>query len=111
MVNKSVNILDVIEKLSNLDFQNDVWVKGKYWDRVANYSEAINTLEDYNFFDDLTNNRIGLTKEEINITNSFVKKLLEYGNRNPSYMISDNIWKDIVKHSQLVSEILKRYDW
>lgn len=49
MENTSTNVIDIIKKLSDLNFQKDVWLEGKYWDRVSSFDEAVNTLEDYNF--------------------------------------------------------------
>lgn len=53
MKNRKGNILDVLNKLSDTSFQQDVWIKHSYWDRVLNIEEAINTLDDYSFFDDV----------------------------------------------------------
>lgn len=111
MLNKSENILDVIKKLADINFQKDVWALGKYWDRITDFTEAINTLEDYNFVDDLTLNRIGLSEIELKEVKLFVDKLFNYDYKTTEIMISDKHWEEIVDDAKRVNEILKKYYW
>lgn len=111
MVDASKNILDIISKLSSLEFQNDVWIEGKYWDRVVNLEEARNLLGDYFFFEDVDENRIGLLDEEQIKTKHFLDTLLKYKNRPAEDMLSDKAWQAIVKEANEIYKILKKYDW
>jgi hypothetical protein len=111
MKNKDENILDVISKISSLEFQKDVWVEGKYWDRVTNYEEAVNTLDDYEFFEDIEENNLGLPENEQTKIANFLTKLLEYDSRSPKVMISDKNWNEIVKEAGEIYPILKKHKW
>jgi hypothetical protein len=111
MKNKDQNILDVISKIASLDFQQDVWVEGKYWDRVINFEEAVNTLDDYEFFEDIKANHIGLSENEQGRIENLLNKLLEYESRNPKAMISDPNWLKIVQETGEIYPILKKYKW
>ncbi len=111
MENTSENILDVLEKISNFKFQKEVWLEGKYWDRVSSFEEAVNTLEDYNFFTDVNENKIGLTENEKNKTKFFNTKLEEYEGGNCKDMLTDPSWKNIVEEANEIFLILKEYTW
>jgi hypothetical protein len=111
MKNKGANVLDVISKISSLEFQHDVWVEGKYWDRVINFEEAVNTLDDYEFFEDIEENHIGLPEKDQSRIANFLNKLLEYESRNPKIMVSDSNWAKIVKEAGEIYPLLKKYKW
>lgn len=111
MENTSTNIIDIIKKISDLKFQKDVWLEGKYWDRVSSFDEAVNTLEDYNFISDINENRIGLTESEKNKIESFTIKLMGYEDKNPQLMLDDSTWQNIAKEACEIVPVLKKYIW
>ena len=47
-------IFDILEKISNVNFQKEVWLQGKYWHIVSSFGESVNLLDDYGFFDDFS---------------------------------------------------------
>ena len=105
------NIIDVLEKICDLKFQKDVWLEGKYWDRVSSFEEAVNTLEDYNFFVNVTKNSIGLTESEKIIIESFNSRLVKYECENVERMLQDNVWIRIVDSAKEVHKIIQKYYW
>lgn len=111
MKNKSKNVLDVLDKISDIKFQKDVWLEGKYWDKISDFEEAVNTLEDYDFFIDIDENKIGLSKEEKDITKLFIDKLIKYESRNVEFMLKDNNWISITESAKKVNKILNKYSW
>ncbi|WP_445456096.1 hypothetical protein [Flavobacterium sp. HNIBRBA15423] len=111
MKNKSVNVIDILKKISDINFQKEVWLEGKYWDWVSSFEEAVNLLEDYDFFVDVNENNIRVTENEKKVIENFNDKLMEYESNNIELMLSDNNWKNIVNMAYEVSEILKKYNW
>ena len=111
MKNTSRNVIDILEKISDFKFQKEVWLEGKYWNRVSSFEEAVNTLEDYNFFTDVDENKIGLTENEKNKTKIFINKLMQYESENCSDMLIDPIWKNIVNDANEIFLIIKKYTW
>lgn len=110
MENKKEVVLDILSKLSDLKFQNDVWTKQLYWDRILNYGEAVNTLEDYNFFDDANNGLILLKeKEDQRLLLLFVKKILDFDEDGEQKPIANNLeWVEISQMAKLLHEALQR---
>lgn len=110
MENKKEAILDILNKLSDLKFQNDVWTIQLYWDRILSYGEAINTLEDYNFFDDVNNGLIVLKeKEDQRLLLFFVKKILDFDEDGEQKPIANNPkWIEITQMAKLLHVALQR---
>ena len=111
MIQKVTNIVDVLNKISDLKFQREVWLEGKYWDRVSSFEEAVNTLEDYKFFDDVKENKIGLSEEDKVQVDLFVKKLNEYDVEDVTFMLNDSKWEIIVSLAKKTNEILDGCCW
>jgi hypothetical protein len=113
MDNKKEIVLSILEKLSNLDFQKDVWQDQKYWDAILNYGEAVNTLEDYGFFDDVETGKIVLQNEqEQKKLISFIDCLLNYEEPlNTEIMISDTNWLSIVNKASEIKVLLLDIDF
>lgn len=109
MNNVSKNIIDIIEKISDLKFQKDVWLEGKYWDRVSSFEEGVNSLEDYSFFSDIMENNIKLPIIERQKIETFNIKLLDYDGQNAEIMLNDPNWKNIVEEAGQIVKILKKY--
>ena len=110
MENKKEIVLDILNKISDLQFQNDVWTKQLYWDRILNYGEAINTLEDYSFFDDVNNGVIELNeKEEQRLLILFSKKVMEFDEFAEQKPIATNLkWREITQMAKILHEALLR---
>ncbi len=104
MENWKENIICFIEKIGNLNFQYDVWVKGLFWDRVVSFGEAINTLEDYCFFEKIENKSIRFEDEKLQINLiDFSANLLSYQEpENVEEMLRDEEWLNIVKQAKNV---------
>ncbi len=111
MDNSKKNILDIINKLSDLQFQKEVWIDGKYFDYISNYGEAVNTLGDFNFFEEFENGIINLDNEnEQKILKDFVYKILSYNEpvHNIHSILNDNEWLEIVVLAKCVLKSLKK---
>ena len=112
MVNKSQKVLYVIEKLADIDFQQEAWIQNKYWNEIESFVDATNILEEYHFFDDVEQNKIGLVDYEWKEVNSFVSKLLEYDSQqDEKYTLFDMNWIVITNEAKIIFEILKKYKW
>lgn len=109
MENYKTAILDVLQKISDLDFQRDVWVKQAYWDIVLNFGEAVNLLDDYCFFEEVEKKDISLPDiVEQNNMECFIKDILEYEEpSDPLVMLVDSKWIEIAKRGKRVKERLE----
>jgi hypothetical protein len=109
MEHKKEKILDVLKKISDFRFLEDVWVNQKYWDEVLNFGEAVNTLDDYCFFDDVEEGRIILPdlKSQMGLK-SFVADLLTYQEpSSPQEMLHDLKWKDLSEKAAILNKQLQ----
>jgi hypothetical protein len=111
MERTSENVLDVIKKIADPRFQREVWIEGRYWDRVSDFDEAVNTLEDYNFFTDVGENKLGLPKKELAITVSFLDKLSNYDRTHDNFSLEDSRWQVIIGEAVKVYNLLLKYSW
>jgi hypothetical protein len=68
-------------------------------------------LDDYEFFEDIEKNHIGLGEKEQSRIANFLNRLLAYESRNPKVMISDKDWAEIVKEAGEIYPLLKKYKW
>ena len=109
MIDSEKIIADILSKLSNPQFLKDVWINHKYWDNILNYDEAVNTLDDYYFFDKVEAGKIKFTDAETQKKlELFVKKLLEYDPPVFNHSnLNDTQWKEIMKISK---QLLKHID-
>ena len=76
MNNTKEVITDIIRKLSDKEFQINVWINNLYWDPILNFGEAVNTLDDYSFFERKELEKIFFTEKLISID-----ELIEFGER------------------------------
>lgn len=107
-ISKKQSILYMIERLSNLDFQMNIWVAQKHWDRALDFGETVNVLDDYCFFDDVETNAYNLSQECDYKLKRFAMHLLSYSdNINPENMMKDNSWLNVVEEAKVTYEILK----
>ena len=98
------NIVSVIDKIGDLDFQQAVWLNGFYWHRVLSFGEAVNILEDYYFYDKVQNKSLTFENEELQLLLvSFSVSLLSYEEPNDvEKMLRDKKWLEIVEKAQKI---------
>jgi hypothetical protein len=112
MTNHEIKSLEILSKLANIKFQQKVWLKNEQWDEVLNLGEAINSLDDYSFFDDLENGNLfvesGVQQNELN---AFSDLLLNYEEpASVSEMLKDPNWLKIVNSAKSIVEQLNNID-
>jgi hypothetical protein len=78
MDQKIINIIDLLEKISNQAFQEQVWLNQKIWNRASSLGETINLLDDYHFFEDIEAKKITLLDANMN------KLMLSFGENKDS---------------------------
>ncbi|WP_282040003.1 hypothetical protein [Saccharicrinis aurantiacus] len=113
MKNKKGIILDILSKIADTNFQKKVWVDQEYWDPILNFGEAVNTLEDYFFFEEIQNGAINSTNLSLNEELLwFSKELMKYDEpSDPSYMLKDEKWLNICEKATYLKEALKLIDF
>lgn len=99
-------ILDILGKISNINFQNEVWIQGKYWDRVSSFGESVNLLDDYGFFDDCKLFEKLLDKVEREKIAYFKELLLAY-EQNGNNILDTEEWLLITRLAQELVQIIK----
>ncbi|BAV06161.1 hypothetical protein SAMN05421788_106224 [Filimonas lacunae] len=104
------NVLDVIDKISDLTFQRAVWWNSEYYDPILDYSEAVNTLESFSFYDDVKNRQFSFSKEEYEEVDFFIEALLAYDSFRPldSGMAVDGDWLKVVESAKKVKVLVQR---
>ena len=102
------NIKLIIRKLSDIDFQINVWLNGEYWDSITDFGEAINSLDDVCFFDSIKDNSIRFDNiENQKKLSNFAKILLEYEEpKEVSDMLKSEKWLDIVEQAKDIYTII-----
>ena len=107
MKNRQDVIEDILNKLSDIKFQEDVWVKHSYWHRITNFGEAVNTLDDYDFFDELYSDNLIMDEADLSILNDFRRRLLNFIEfENGNLMLTDPSWIQIAKDASLIRSML-----
>lgn len=99
-------ILDILGKISNINFQNEVWIQGKYWDRVSSFGESVNLLDDYGFFDDFKLFEKLLDEVEREKMAYFKELLLAY-EQNGNNILHNEEWLLITRLAQELVQIIK----
>jgi hypothetical protein len=98
-------ILEILEKIGNINFQKDVWKDQKYFDNILSYGEGINTLDDYFFFDAIENRELPLDANLYLFIDDYIKKLLSY--KDSKVMFDDPVWLKLVERTHEVIRIIK----
>lgn len=112
MINHRENLIDILGKISDPEFQKEVWVDHKYWDRITDFGEAVNTLDDYFFFDLVEARKLGLKDSEYHLADDFVTALLGYEEpKLPAKMLSDESWLKITEQARIVLNALQKSEW
>ncbi|MDF2380352.1 hypothetical protein JMG10_02655 [Nostoc ellipsosporum NOK] len=105
----NTKILSTLDKLADLDFQRAVWINQAYFDEVLNFGEAVNLLDDYNFFDAIEHQDIKLkTVDDQQKLASFANALLEY--KEPferTKILTDPSWLSIVREAAHIRVLLE----
>jgi len=101
-------IIEVIDLLSNKKFQEESWVLGLYFTFISDYSEAINTLGDLDFYNDVRYNLYGLNSIELEIVNDFIKKIFEFKftDFTIEFLLKNKDWNDVTIQAKNVKDIL-----
>ncbi len=109
MNQKILNIIDLLEKISNQAFQEQVWINQKIWNRASSLGETINLLDDYHFFEDLEAKKIALLDAKMNnLISSFVAEILEYDEPIDIREIhQDTNWLKIMSDAKVLVEEFK----
>lgn len=99
------NIILVIEKVADLNFQYAVWVNGSFWHRVLDFGEAVNILDDYYFFEKVGNKTILFEDVDLQkLLISFSESLLAYEAPNDTRQIlEDEKWLNVVAQAIKIS--------
>ena len=109
MDQKIINIIDLLEKISNQTFQEQVWLNQKIWNRASSLGETINLLDDYHFFEDIEAKKITLLDANLNkLMLSFAAELLEYKEPVEIREIhQDTNWLKIMSEAKVLVEEFK----
>lgn len=107
MQNRKAVVLEILSKISDVEFQKNVWVDGQ-GDFVTSYSEAVNQLDDYTFFEFIDNREIPFTNEGDEIkTKLFIEKPVNYDEPiDFKTALNDSHWLEIVNLAEEVKLIL-----
>jgi hypothetical protein len=108
---KNKNILHIFKCLSDLDFQNKVWVNADFFDSLcSSFGEAVNSLEDFNFYEDIKNKKFKFSVDLYSKISNLLDDLDNYDENEK--MMSDPQWLNIVKQSKIIyDEIKKLEEW
>jgi hypothetical protein len=109
MDQKIINIIDLLEKISNQAFQEQVWLNQKILNRASSLGETINLLDDYHFFEDIEAKKITLLDANLNkLMISFAAELLEYKEPIEIREIhQDTNWLKIMSEAKVLVEEFK----
>lgn len=101
-------IIEILKKLSNEQFQKDVWAQHKYKHPLFSFGETVNTLGDYFFFDSIKERELNLSSEEYELLDQYITNLLSYTEpRDASLMLVDPKWSNIMQSTNRIIDILK----
>lgn len=102
-------IIYFLQKIGDIQFQEDVWFGGKYYDWACDYGEAVNLLDDYWYYDAIEGNELNLPSPQLEYILKFNESLINYDkSANVSInMLSDPSWLRIVNDSNEVVKIIE----
>lgn len=106
MENQLQVIFDIIERISNINFQKEVWIQGRYWDAVSSFGESINLLDDYGFFDKFSYFENLLNKDESEKIKHFKNLLLLYDPKDN--MLEDKEWISITRLARELLPVIEQ---
>jgi hypothetical protein len=101
-------IVNLISRVSDLNFQRNVWLEQKQNDIAFSMGELINLLDDYSFFEDvdILCSYINDKKDKL-LIQQFEKELLNY--QEPENIVTifyDEQWLSIVNQANKIVSIL-----
>lgn len=110
-------MLSVIEKISNVQFQQKAWVENKVH-QYAFFEETMHQLfDDYELADILNNYKLyGISNEQYKILNEFYKVLDRYSDEkmswlqttDPKQVLADSRWHEVQK---MAKGVLKAFNF
>ena len=106
-------VLDILERICNIQFQENVWVNHLYEDIIFSFGEAVNMLDDYFFFEDIKNGKIRFL-DPINQDKleNFAADIIAYDEPEIiSFMLDDPEWTRICKEACELVNSLKGIDF
>jgi hypothetical protein len=108
MIGINRKILEILDKIADLDFQRAVWVHQTYFDEVLNFGETVNLLDDYNFFYAVEHQDIKLkTADDQEKLTNFANALLAYNEPlERAKILTDPSWLSIVRDAALIRVLL-----
>ncbi len=98
------NIVHFIGRVGDLNFQYAVWLNGSFEDIISNFGEAVNTLDDFLFFEKVEDRSIRFNDEKLqeNLV-SFSASLLSYQEPNRmEEMLEDEKWLKVVGKARII---------
>lgn len=113
-----LNVLNVLVRISDKKFILNYWGKAKNYNSIiVDCNEAIETLNDYCFFDLSTKQDLGFWKEySKNLSNDLVNGLIEISSKvdvfknydkSPKDLLRDNDWIEIMNLSNIYSKMME----
>lgn len=107
-------ILYIFSCLSDSEFRRKVWVDGEYFDTYcSSFGEAVNSLDDFNFFNDVENGNIKLENNVLQIRlEKLMKDILDYQEPDSAAcMLKDPSWIKIVDEASQIHALLNSVQW
>lgn len=106
-------VLDILERICNIQFQKDVWVNHLYNDVIFCFGEAVNMLDDYFFFDDIKEGKIKFSDPiDQDRLEDFASNILAYDDPpNINIMLNDTKWNKICEDAYILVNSLKEIDF
>jgi len=113
-----LNVLNVLVRISDKNFILNYWGgKEKYKSMITDCGEAIETLDDYCFFDLSTKKDLGEWKKcRKNLSNELVNGLIQVSskvdvfknhNKPPSDLLLDEAWIEIMNLCKVYSKMME----
>ena len=99
-------ILHIFFCLSNTDFQNKTWFSNEQSDEYCStFSETINSLDDFNFFEDVEDRKFDFSESMYSNLESFLNSVDDY--EESENMLKDEKWLSLTaKAEKLYQEMM-----
>lgn len=99
-------ILHIFFCLSSIDFQKKSWLDGEQFDiYCSSFGETINSLDDFNFFDDVEEKLFKFSSKIYTNLESYLKEIEGY--EETDNMLKDEKWLGLVQKAKEIYEELK----
>lgn len=106
-------VLYIFSCLSDVEYQRKAWGGGEFDMYFSSFGEAVNSLDDLNFFDDFENKIIRLTNyTDQNKLANFLQEIVDYEEPNSvNEMLEDVNWLRIVDEARQIHTFLSSVYW